>query len=338
MRNLRRSAAYDDYWRFAANRHKVYLARLQDKPAPWTTDPIISSYRFTNTYRATDRVSQFLIREVLYDRSNDLTAEDTVFRALLFKVFNNVGTWKALESELGSIRWQSFDFELADQTLERLLQQKRPIYSAAYIMASPPFGAKRKHLNHLRLLSEMMKDGFAREITEAGRLSDIYQAVLRYRGLGSFLAFQYAIDLNYSNLTGFGEDDFVVAGPGAHDGIRKCFPDAQPEQAETIIHWMVENQELEFKRLGIEFDGLFGRELRPIDCQNVFCEISKYCRVAHPTISGVSGRTRIKQVFSQANRASLPPPFFPPKWKIKVPQTHMPKHKVRPNVQLELYN
>ena len=43
--------------------------------------------------------------------------------------------------------------------------------------------------------------------------------------MGDFLAFQLLIDLNYSNLTDFSEMDFVVAGPGARDGIRKCSGD-----------------------------------------------------------------------------------------------------------------
>src|SRR3546814_5259976 len=42
---------------------------------------------------------------------------------------------------------------------------------------------------------------------------------------------------------------------------------------------------------------LFGRQLHLIDCQNLFCEISKYTRVSHPDIAGVSGRTTIKQEY-----------------------------------------
>ena len=41
--------------------------------------------------------------------------------------------------------------------------------------------------------------------------------------MGDFLAFQYVIDLNYSPLINFSEMDFVVPGPGARSGFRKCF-------------------------------------------------------------------------------------------------------------------
>ncbi|MET0181623.1 MAG: nucleotide kinase domain-containing protein, partial [Caulobacterales bacterium] len=71
----------------------------------------------------------------------------------------------------------------------------------------------------------------------------------------------------------------------------------------------------EFSRLGLDFKGLYGRPLQPIDCQNLFCEISKYARVAYPAHAGVLGRTRIKQNFVQ-KLEPVPVPMFPPHWKM----------------------
>ena len=51
-----------------------------------------------------------------------------------------------------------------------------------------------------------------------------------------------------------------------------------------------------------------------IDCQNLFCEVDKYARVAHPDVAGISGRTRIKQKFSPTGPLELP--WYPPKWGI----------------------
>ncbi len=75
---------------------------------------------------------------------------------------------------------------------------------------------------------------------------------------------------------------------------------------------MVERQEEEFDRLGLPFDGLFGRRLHAIDCQGLFCEIDKYSRQAFPALK--SERVRIKQRFV-ASPESLPL-FYPPKWQI----------------------
>ena len=51
-----------------------------------------------------------------------------------------------------------------------------------------------------------------------------------------------------------------------------------------------------------------------IDCQNLFCEVDKYARVKHPSVSGVSERTRIKQKFRPLMRPLTA--FFPPKWDV----------------------
>ena len=69
----------------------MYLRRLGGTAPPWTDDPILRDHRFTNAYRAADRVSQFLIREVIYGEGAPQTTEDVVFRILLFKLFNKIG-------------------------------------------------------------------------------------------------------------------------------------------------------------------------------------------------------------------------------------------------------
>ena len=77
---------------------------------------------------------------------------------------------------------------------------------------------------------------------------------------------------------------------------------------------MTENQHKEFERYGLNFKNLCGRDLKLIDCQNLFCEISKYTRVALPDIQGISKRTRIKQKFKPLNTSIKF--FYPPKWGI----------------------
>ena len=59
------SAVYDTYWRFAAERQEIFFRRIEHSMGLWTTDPILSQYKFTNAYRASDRVSQYLIRHVI---------------------------------------------------------------------------------------------------------------------------------------------------------------------------------------------------------------------------------------------------------------------------------
>ena len=83
---------------------------------------------------------------------------------------------------------------------------------------------------------------------------------------------------------------------------------------------MADIQDQQFARLGLRFRSLWGRPLQLIDCQNLFCEVSKYARCAHPDVGGLAGRTRIKQKYRMDPRALRY--WFPPKWKYKSPTTH----------------
>lgn len=313
-RTLVVTPVFDTYWRFAYRRQQAFMRRALGAPPPWTDDPIIAAHRFTNAYRASDRVSQHLIRHVLYE--GEQACEELFFRAVLFKLFNRIETWTELTGVLGPIRWRGFSLPKAARVLEAM-RARAAIYSAAYIMPSPPFGAERKHVNHLRLLEHMMKDGAPAKVATAGSLEEVFRALRGYPSLGDFLAFQLTIDLNYSALVEFSEMDFVVAGPGARDGIRKCFADTAGLPEADIIRLMADLAEGEFERLGLPFQNLWGRPLQLIDCQNLFCEVDKYARVAHPEFAGDSGRTRIKQRFTAAPRVL--PQWYPPKWKIQAP-------------------
>jgi hypothetical protein len=142
-------------------------------------------------------------------------------------------------------------------------------------------------------------------------LRDVFLLLRSYPSVGDFLGYQFAIDLNYSPLTNFSEMDFVVAGPGARSGIRKAFEDTGGLTEEDLIRAVTESAAMEFERRGLAFRELWGRPLQLIDCQNLFCEVDKYSRVAHPEVNG-SSRKRIKQRFVPEARPT--PQWYPPKW------------------------
>lgn len=311
-RTLHPTPVFDTYWRFAAERQAIYDARVAGRPGPWTEDVVLLRHRFTNCFRASDRVSQYLIREVSYVGSQ--APDEIVFRTVLFKLFNRVSTWRLLTDALGELTWENFDLAAFDQVLTDAFSRGARLYSAAYVVPPPRLGADRKHTNHLRLVEHMMTTGLTERLLAADSLRAVYETLLSYPAMGDFLAYQFAIDLNYSTAINFDEMEFVVPGPGARDGIRKCFGPAADGIEPEVIRYMAEHQEEHFDRLGLNFTGLRGRPLQLIDCQNLFCEVDKYARVAHPEIAGHSGRSRIKQLFAPI--AEPVTAWFPPKWNL----------------------
>jgi hypothetical protein len=195
-----------------------------------------------------------------------------------------------------------------------LLDTGERIYSAAYIMPTGGRGTTfdRKHRLHLHLLEQMLSDDVPTTIQQCESMAQAFELLKSYPTIGDFLAYQYVTDINYSELVNFSEMDFVVAGPGAKDGISKCFTYTAGLSEAELIRLMAERQEAEFSRIHLEFKSLWGRRLQLIDCQNLFCEVSKYSRVSNPEIVGISGRTRIKQKFQPHAKSFVP--WYPPKW------------------------
>ena len=98
----------------AVTRQELFLKRVRGEAPPWT-DPIIASHRFTNVYRTSDRVSQYLIRHVLYE--GDAKPEEVFLRTMLFKLFNKVETWERLRDRVGAVTRRSFDVARYERAL-----------------------------------------------------------------------------------------------------------------------------------------------------------------------------------------------------------------------------
>jgi hypothetical protein len=178
------TAIFRIYWHFAADKLRAFRARLRGADTSASLDPVLREYKFTNAYRASDRTSQCLIRNVIYDSQNR-PFRDTFARVLLFKLFNRIETWKRLEDTIGPIRAEMIDPTGIAAVLHRAQAAGKRIYSAAYIMPPPfTFGSASKHENHLRLLRHMLDDFADRRIQESRSMAEAFEVLLSYPSIG----------------------------------------------------------------------------------------------------------------------------------------------------------
>ena len=309
----KRQEVYDLYWYFACERQNIFWKKLNGEEAPWTDDPILQNYKFCNSYRVNDRVSQYLLKNVIYNGKN-YSREDMIFRILLFKLFNKESTWELLLDSFDDITLSNFSREKYSSVLENAISNDIKIYNDAYISrANKSFGYDRKHDNPLALLEKIFFiDKPHLKSIRSETMDEAFQILKSYPLIGNFMAYQLVTDINYSEVVNWREDEFTVAGPGSLRGIKKCFIDKGNMSNEDIIRYMYEHQEEEFARLHLDFKRIGNRPLQLIDCQNIFCELDKYCREALPELK--SNRSKIKKKYvSKTNRIEY---MYPPKWKI----------------------
>lgn len=309
--------SFQYYFYFMQERMKMFWRRCNDDCNGITNDPILREYKFTNVYRACDRVSQYLISHVVYKDLDRFTPRDVLLRILVFKIFNKIETWQYLEDAYGEISCGHFDVDDICGLLTKR-QKTAPIFSNAYMMT----GSHRlydyllsKHAKWLQMVkNEFLGNGIVDKVLRAQSMEEVFGLMKRCSFVGGFLAYQYTIDFNYSPYVNFDENSFVKAGIGAIRGIKKCFLSIGDDY-EAAIRYTFEHLDDYRKAFGYdEFRPLPGREPHLIDIQNCFCETDKYLRAKMPEL--LVGNVRIKQRYKET---SIPIDYvFPPKWGIKV--------------------
>lgn len=306
------------YFYFMQERMNMFWRKVDGKRhKEWTNDVILKTYKFTNVYRASDRVSQYLIKNVIYKNVEQYSPKDTLLRIIVFKIFNKIETWEFLLQKKQDITIDHFD----PHKISLLLSERQldcPIFNNAYMMTGSHKDydyLPTKHEKWLTMVKKEMIDGGAfDDILNADSLEKVYDRLLSCSFLGGFLAYQYTIDLNYSSYLNFSENSFVKAGIGAIRGIKKCFR-SYGTCYEDAIHYIQDNfTELQLRYGYNSFLPLPGHPPTLIDLQNCFCETDKYLRAKMPELK--VDNVRIKQKYKESSKKIQF--YFPPKWNVKV--------------------
>ena len=328
------------YFAFVQHRLDIFWSRAdaprqllpESAPVALTStherDPLvastIASHRFTNVYRITDRVSQSLVSNVLYNQAPEYqyrNIEDYTLNVILFKLFNRMDVWHEIMQPLAPITLENFvehKKHISQQLAKRLLS-KRQIWNSAYIMPPiPKYRGEYKHDSWLDCIqAELIDAKGINNIVTATSLEQLYGRLLETSGIGSFLAMQLATDLNYGPAQFFDLDEntFVKAGPGAQRGIQACFPNAHKSQYESAIVYVRDHFDELASHYGYQPQLLGDRLPTLMDLQNCFCETDKLLRVCMPDLR--SGNSRIKQIYSTAKKIVEPIDYyFPDKWNL----------------------
>lgn len=316
------------YFYFIQERMNIFWRKCQEPNAVfWTNDPILRKYKFTNVYRAVDRVSQYLISNVVYDSADQYSNKDLLLRILIFKIFNKIETWEFLVEKANSyLTCDTFNAHyLAALLTER--QKSVPIFNNAYMMTGSD--AKyvcwpTKHERWLQMVQkEILDEGRLSRILVASSLEQVYNILHECTFIGEFLAYQYAIDMNYSSCFNFNENSFVKAGIGAIRGIKKCFVN-YGDTYEDAIRYVQQNFYALQEKYGYPlFKSLPNHEPTLIDLQNCFCETDKYLRAKIPELK--VDNIRIKQKFLKHSK----PIYyrFPKAWSITTKIEYIPKNE-----------
>lgn len=161
---------YHEFFRTMFERQMIWKRRFLDqKPRPWTDDPILRDYKFTNVYRELDHNSQWQIRNILLD--DELTLTNLVWKMMVFRYFNNPPTFEYARKKYGwgagIPDYNQYDEDRFAEMITSYCATGNNPYTTSYLinsMATP--GKPRDYCyTHLvvptlhRRLGELMPDG-----------------------------------------------------------------------------------------------------------------------------------------------------------------------------------
>ena len=253
-------------------REAVRKAKESRMPFPWTDDPIIRDYRFTNVRRTDDTVSKWYIENIA--TNNDLTLYDKIANAILFRCYNKPQTSLIVQQPITD--WTNahlFAIELEANKVLDVFGDNYKQYGSAYFQSGLKGAWKREGHSTLRMLDLMksvVEDCLIEKIMYNPSPLLVFETINAINGIGSFLAYQVWVDLTYIPEYALNEDDFTVAGPGCRLGIDMLTEDRDGMTHEEVIFHIRDNQHA--LDLDIDF------QLTVMDIENIFCEFSKYTK------------------------------------------------------------
>lgn len=279
------------FFAFMREREQVRLRKEAGLPRPWTDDPILQEFKFTNVRRHYDWTTTKL-RETFYQEHRDDDRRAILMNCALARYF---GTFEFMEA-VGWQEYDSFDFEEIIDTAARRLSSGQRVFTGAYVITNQGISAPKQ---------EVVVDYFLRDLHKATpellkivqmtrswqKVSEAMSKIGGFGGTG-FMSKEILLDTMMTNfwdgpptyLDGYGlvfpgdYGQWTPIGPGGLRGAARLlgydYPEhntIRPAKALEVILTLTDIQ-------GEHWPEEYGK-LYPTDVQFQLCEFDKYQRV-----------------------------------------------------------
>jgi len=226
------------FFRYARERHQIHLRRAAGMPRPWTKDPILKTYRFTQVFRELDRTTRWFadhVREPLRDKPEVLLA------TVLFRLLNRTEVGEAIFLHDSLLEESSVFYELVracshpraktkvpqalanvERAVYAFVGERGPHATGAYIISSPKGYAKLPGILEVVRRFCMTCDWEFYD-GKSNTLEDTWEHLKEHDYFGPFHSYEIVTDLRHTALLDRAPDVMTWAnpGPGARRGLNR---------------------------------------------------------------------------------------------------------------------
>jgi len=291
---------WEMYFEAAVERQAIWHKRVVEKaPKPWTEDPILGTYHFTNVDRRDDRVTLYYIDKVLgafkmnYAQAKDkkLAKNFLLLNIFIYRLFVRPETWDVI----GYLTPENFDteWETAKANLRERKASGEAVFTDAYYVndlksANPNTETNSDKTENAICLIQYIVDNLD-EISEFtfDVNNDMESCVDKYTmipAVGMFNAYEAALDMaiveefTHIPFVSWTPDYWTNCGPGCRRSIDYVFENKGNMSYTNRVYFVTSVYRHELERLGLNYNYPEGREEHlDLRCwEGWFCEFGKY--------------------------------------------------------------
>ena len=263
------------FFEFMAKREKLRLKKESGGPWPWSDDPILNAYKFTNVKREHDRTTRWM--RLNWTRPNENRPHgEIIFNCALFRYF---GTIEFAEAVGWQANWNAAS--IIDTAAKRFAAKER-VFTGAYIIPTLGKTGPKHEVVCNCVLTPLwaVKDDLASLARETQSWERVGRKMMTMPGFGGtgFMTKEVLQDVMHTPVFWNAKDrnNWCPAGPGARRGLNR-------------VHRRTLNTHVGEAQLLEEMISLFEAapsqlpdympELELHDIQFQVCEFDKYERV-----------------------------------------------------------
>ena len=253
------SSRVDHYWDWINERCLIYHKRQRGIAFPWTGDPIMRQYRFTNAFRQLDNGTIWLHKML----ANISDPKHIMWTIIWYRCFN---WWK-------HAKWftpkPALDFRELNQYIRQVVRYGEKIFTSCHMVHGHK--GELKHDTYLRTVKEAweQRDDYYHDI-EGETMQSAFETLLNLYCVGKFTAYEMVCDLRFTDiLSPTDSRTWGNVGPGAKRGMLRLGLDPTISNMRKLLAMAPARLSSIAKKLAIF-------ELREVE--HCLCEFDKYTR------------------------------------------------------------
>jgi len=204
------------FFAFILERQAIYLARCAGKSKPWTQDPILQKYKFTNIFRQCDR-GTIALHNMLAEMRNDGWSDDLCLWTIIwYRLFN-------LRNHVEDTDKFFKDYSALEKFILAKYRRGHQIFTSAHMTHGS--AGESKHITYLegaKMAFRKRRDYLA-SIENEPTLEHAFRTMLQNYCVGPFVAYEIVCDLRFTPILQCAADVLTWAniGPGAKRGLER---------------------------------------------------------------------------------------------------------------------